>query len=448
MQGPSIFLNTDDEEETLELQKPTHFSLPRGMAPPSMTGPSLGSDMLINRKKVSSDVMSMSSSSSMSSSRESSEYSDDTDRGIKAPPPQVQRPMAYGLGAAAASSSSSASSSDSGSDSDDTEANAQPYGSSGNDVMASRFKAERLRLEDEIREKKEILYQMDRLEAKGYRLPRKFSMQSDLEEMRAEYHRVLREKEVDASIRFQRKMMMALVTGVEFMNTRFDPFSVKLDGWSEQVHENITDYDDIFEELHEKYKATGKKMAPELRLLMSLSGSAFMFHLTNSMFKSSQLPGIETVLRSNPELMRQFQSAAAQQMQQLNQAAAAVQQPAPMQAPSPMGGMGGPGGGLFSMMGNLFGMATPSSGPPPPPVNSRSESVPNIDSIINNIHEEISQPNFNRVETLSVSDEEITSIIEDTADMNGILMNTGDRKARRGGGRKAAGGNGARTLTL
>ena len=34
-----------------------------------------------------------------------------------------------------------------------------------------------------------------------------------------------------------------------------------------------------FEELHEKYKSTGKKMPPELRLLISLSGSAFMFHL-------------------------------------------------------------------------------------------------------------------------------------------------------------------------
>jgi hypothetical protein len=114
-------------------------------------------------------------------------------------------------------------------------------------------------------EKKEILYQMDRLETKGYRLPRKFSMQSDLEEMRVEYHRILREKEVDASIRFQRKMLMAFSTGLEFLNTRFDPFDLKLDGWSEQISEDLTDYDDIFEELHDKYKSSGRKMAPELR---------------------------------------------------------------------------------------------------------------------------------------------------------------------------------------
>ena len=34
-------------------------------------------------------------------------------------------------------------------------------------------------------------------------------------------------------------------------------------------HESVQEYDDIFEELHEKYKSSGK-MAPELKLLLSL----------------------------------------------------------------------------------------------------------------------------------------------------------------------------------
>ena len=41
---------------------------------------------------------------------------------------------------------------------------------------------------------------------------------------------------------------MTFISGVEFMNNRFDPFDLKLDGWSESVHENITDYKDIFAE--------------------------------------------------------------------------------------------------------------------------------------------------------------------------------------------------------
>lgn len=443
MQGPSFVIHTDDEEETLDMQRPSTFSIPKTYAPPAgSAGPGLGTDLLINKKKVSSDMLSMSSGS-----REPSEYSDDTESERNAPR------LSFGAGGGgpprqvfgvAPSDSGSGSGSESGTDTD-----AESVGAP-QDSMAMRFQAERSRVESEMREKKEILYQMDRLEAKGYRLPRKFSMQSDLEEMRSEYHRILREKEVDASIRFQRKMMMAMVTGIEFLNGKFDPFSVQLDGWSEQVHENITDYDDIFEELHEKYKSTGKKMAPELRLLMSLSGSAFMFHLTNSMFKQTQLPGVEQVLRSNPDLMKQFQSAAAQQMNNLQSMSANIQNAPPpmMSSPSTTQSARGPGGGLFSMVGNLLGMNSgmptmPS--PTPMPVQRRE---PEIENIIEDIHAEISSnpSNLNRVETMSVSDEEITSIIEDTADLNGILMNTGDRK-RRGGGRKSA-NNGARTLNL
>jgi hypothetical protein len=435
MQGPSFVVQSDDDEETLDLHKPSMFSLPKnsssGYAAPPVgpAGPSLGTDMLINKKKVSSDVLSIRSGSS------GSEYTDDTESERGAPR------MSYGNmppRAPAYAPSESASGSETETDSDGGP------NAGGGDSMSMRFQAERSRVETEMKEKKEILYQMDRLEAKGYRLPRKFSMQSDLEEMRSEYHRILREKEVDASVRFQRKMMMAMVTGIEFLNGKFDPFSVQLDGWSEQVHENITDYDDIFEELHEKYKSSGKKMAPELRLLMSLSGSAFMFHLTNSMFKQTQLPGVEQVLRSNPDLMKQFQSAAAQQMNNLQSMSQTMQQPPPApRAP--------PGGGLFSMVGNLFGMNnTGMSGiptmPSPPPSRPRE---PEIENIIEDIHKEISSnppSNYNRVETMSVSDEEITSIIEDTADLNGILMNSGTGK-RRGGGSRKTGGN-QRTLNL
>ena len=41
-------------------------------------------------------------------------------------------------------------------------------------------------------------------------------------------------------------MLMACVTGLEFLNSKFDPFDLKMDGWGEQVNENISDYDEIF----------------------------------------------------------------------------------------------------------------------------------------------------------------------------------------------------------
>ena len=54
-------------------------------------------------------------------------------------------------------------------------------------------------------------------------------------------------------------------------------------------------------------------MAPELRLLFQLGGSAAMLHMTNTMFKSS-MPGMDDIMRQNPDLMREFSKAAVNTM--------------------------------------------------------------------------------------------------------------------------------------
>ena len=73
-----------------------------------------------------------------------------------------------------------------------------------------------------------------------------YNMNSQLEDMRNEYLKLKKQREIETSVKFQRKVMMALITGVEFMNNKFDPFDIKLDGWSESVHENVGDYDEVF----------------------------------------------------------------------------------------------------------------------------------------------------------------------------------------------------------
>ena len=109
------------------------------------------------------------------------------------------------------------------------------------DIPKSQMQREQPRnnMQDEMTEKKEILYQFDRLRSKGVKVPYDFNMNSNIHEMRSSYERMKREREIDASVRFQRKMMMGFVTGCEFLNTRYNPFSVELDGWSEQVHESV-----------------------------------------------------------------------------------------------------------------------------------------------------------------------------------------------------------------
>ena len=199
----------------------------------------------------------------------------------------------------------------------------------------------------------------------------------------------MEERERRNSVKFQGKMLMACITGLEFLNNKFDPFDLKLDGWSEQVNENIDDYDEIFGELHEKYKSKAK-MAPELKLLFQLGGSAIMLHMTNTMFKSA-MPGMDDIMRQNPELMQQFTQAAVSSMSNATR--------------GPSGNGGGSGFGNF--MNDIAGLsssrnanATPFSHqpqynpaqqmnmpmpmpmpvlpqrPPPPPIQTKGENAP------------------------------------------------------------------------
>ena len=162
--------------------------------------------------------------------------------------------------------------------------------------------------EQEQVKKTEGLTMLERMDRKGI-AGTKMTMMNSLAEIEAEVARRKDSKGLEASIRFQRSMMTTVTSGMEFLNSRYDPFGVHLEGWSEQVNENIEDYDEIFEELYEKNKDKSK-VAPEVLHILSLGLSAGMCHITNTMFKS-RMPGMDDILRNNPDLARQFAKAAA-----------------------------------------------------------------------------------------------------------------------------------------
>jgi len=217
----------------------------------------------------------------------------------------------------------------------------------------------RLTKEETIREKFNYLRKLEALEKKGVELTKKYSMDSNLSEMMGEYQMVMAEKERQNSVKFQGNMLSALINGVEFMNNRFDPFDLKLDGWGEQFNENVNDYDDIFAELHEKYSSTAQ-MAPEVKLIFQLAASGMMVHMTNTMFKSS-MPNMDDILRQNPDLMGEFNKAAVNSMEGKNP-------------------------GFSGFMGNVMnqgqGQQPPSNsggmrmGPPPAPMATQETQAP------------------------------------------------------------------------
>jgi hypothetical protein len=238
-------------------------------------------------------------------------------------------------------------------------------------------------------DKFELLCQLERLEKRGEKLSKNYTMDSDYDEMKREYDRIVKSKEIDKSVRFQRKMLVAFVTGIEFLNNKFDPLDLKLDGWSESVHENIDDYDDIFEELHEKYKSKAS-MPPELRLLFMLGGSGFMFHLTQSMLSSNF---IGQVMKQNPDVMSQLGKAAANTMKQNGSS------------------------GFGNFMGDILGdMGSGRSAPAPSNNRAEMRGPPNLDDILRDVKSSPSGGgggiNIDDVSNFSESDLESTKGIQ------------------------------------
>ena len=214
-------------------------------------------------------------------------------------------------------------------------------------------------------EKADLLNKIERLKQKGFKSAARLTAYSDIEEIRTEYKRITYGIEVERSIKFQRRMLIACVTGLEFLNDKFDPFDLELNGWSQNMMENVEDYDGVFEELYNKYK-TKVQVAPEVKLIMMVGGSAMMFHLTNSMFKAA-VPNVTQVMKQNPGLMQNMVDAV-QRTQQGGQIPA-TSFPSPPSGPREMRGPGMDFGSLMNMMG------------PPPAMMTRPERSTEVESV-------------------------------------------------------------------
>ena len=210
-------------------------------------------------------------------------------------------------------------------------------------------------------EKADLINKLGRLEKKGFTVNKRLNAYSNVDELRSEVKRITYSIDVEQSIRFSRRMLVACVTGLEFLNKRYNPFEIQLEGWSESIMENVDDYDGVFEELYVKYRSK-ISVAPEIKLIMMLGGSAMMFHLTNSMFKSV-MPNMNDVIKQNTDLVKNMMSAVQNTTRQTDGPA----------TEAPVGGTGdyqmqGPGIDISSLMGGIMM-------PPAPPMNTTAISA-------------------------------------------------------------------------
>jgi hypothetical protein len=156
--------------------------------------------------------------------------------------------------------------------------------------------------QQEIRMKKiEMLRKLAEIKSKGYQLSKDYDFNSSLEEMEYEYELLKSFADKRNGVKIFKGGLLQAVSVIEFLNDKYDPFDFHLTGWGEHLQVEVDNWEDVLEEIYEKYKGSGKKMAPEIKLLYLIIASASAFHFTKS--QASKLPGLDSVLASNPGLL-------------------------------------------------------------------------------------------------------------------------------------------------
>ena len=143
------------------------------------------------------------------------------------------------------------------------------------------------------------------------KLSQNYSLNSDYKTMKFEYdlHSGIRSKK--NAVEWMSGMMIGIVKGMELLNDNLNPFDIKFENtWSNKVTADVSDYYDVLGEIYEKYTTPGKKMAPELKLFLMLTGSAVSIQMHKGI--SSLTSGASKELDGDPNIVQQLRQKAEQ----------------------------------------------------------------------------------------------------------------------------------------
>ena len=160
--------------------------------------------------------------------------------------------------------------------------------------------------EEVLKKKRLLLFKLKRLQKKGYQPSRFYDMNSSLEELTAEVESIKREANLNQGVKVAKNALVSVCSLLEYVNNRFDPMDVVLDGWSEEINDDVQsgDYDEVMEELYYKYYDK-VSMGPEMKLITMVGGSAVKFHLSHTLLKT-MVPNAEALLKQNPGLKNEI----------------------------------------------------------------------------------------------------------------------------------------------
>lgn len=142
-----------------------------------------------------------------------------------------------------------------------------------------QFRAQNLR-DDEQLEKQELLYRIQQLNRDGYTCSKPMNEHAEIDEVRYELYRMSRELNRDKTLKWYSQSLITACRMLEMANKKFDPFSLRLDGFSRAVTLNIDDYQPSLLSIHNQYGGRTASTNPVVQLFMTLIGSLMFHHVS------------------------------------------------------------------------------------------------------------------------------------------------------------------------
>jgi hypothetical protein len=155
-------------------------------------------------------------------------------------------------------------------------------------------------LSEERSLKIDLLRKLSEIKAKGYELSKTYNLNSSIEEMQYEYDTLKSYADKKNGIKIFKNILTSGISLIEYFNDKYDPLDIKLSGWTDKVEEDFDSYQEVLEELYEKYKGSGSNVPPELKLMFLLCSSGVCYHLAQSEQENNSL---YKKIISNPKLL-------------------------------------------------------------------------------------------------------------------------------------------------
>lgn len=156
--------------------------------------------------------------------------------------------------------------------------------------------------------KLDTLRKLGELKQCGVHLSQNYGMDSDLKMMQYELklHTDIRSKQ--NSVQWMSHMMIGCLKGVEMLNDNYNPFDIKLAGLTDKVSSDMHNYYMVLGDIYEKYNQPGKQMAPEMRLLLMLSGSALSMQASRII--PQMIPQLSGSVKNDEKLLNELREKA------------------------------------------------------------------------------------------------------------------------------------------